>query len=108
MDSKVPQRRFLGKTENFKDNQERHFYQRMLKAYLKGKQVFNFGFKTVKNEFGAEIRVPSQYVVKCSGMPTDEQVNSQYERSLNNVSGKSFFSYRQSKKEIKAIIKERG
>lgn len=37
-------RKFLGKTEGFKDNRERHFYQRMLKAYLKGKQYFIFGF----------------------------------------------------------------
>lgn len=55
MDSKVPRthvvtptnatsRKFLGKTENFKNNQERHFYQRMLKAYTKGKQYFFFGF----------------------------------------------------------------
>lgn len=47
MDSKVPQsklinqsgkttRKFLGKTSDFKDNIERHFYQRMLKAYLRG------------------------------------------------------------------------
>jgi len=47
MDSKVPQkplRKFLGKTENFKDNRERHFYQRMLKAYLRGDSFFYFGF----------------------------------------------------------------
>jgi hypothetical protein len=46
-------RRFLGKTEFVIDRtspekelaskQERHFYQRMLRAYLKGKEYFNFG-----------------------------------------------------------------
>lgn len=37
-------RKFLGKTENFTDSVERHFYQRMLKAYLKGHTHFFFGF----------------------------------------------------------------
>jgi hypothetical protein len=37
-------RTFGGKTDNFTDNQERHFYQRMLRAYLKGWEVFYFGF----------------------------------------------------------------
>jgi len=36
-------RKFLGKTEGFKDKEERHFFQRMLKAYLKGSKRFNFG-----------------------------------------------------------------
>lgn len=34
---------FGGKIDNFKDNRERHFYQRMLRAYLKGWTRFNFG-----------------------------------------------------------------
>ena len=37
-------RKFLGKTENFKDKEERHFFQRMLRAYLKGSINFFFGF----------------------------------------------------------------
>ena len=36
-------RKFLGKTESFKDNSERHFFQRMLRAYLKGAEIFKFG-----------------------------------------------------------------
>lgn len=59
-DSKIPQSReqkkksrldkkgvrtFGGKTENFENNRERHFYQRMLKAYLKGSSFFRFGFE---------------------------------------------------------------
>lgn len=45
---------FKGKTEFIIDystsetleasKRERHFHQRMLRAYLKGKEVFNFGF----------------------------------------------------------------
>ena len=38
------QKNFGGKTSDFKDNQERHFNQRMLKAYLKGGKSFAFGF----------------------------------------------------------------
>lgn len=45
------QRNFGGKLSDFTDNKERHFNQRMLKAYLNGKPVFNFGFeKNVKGE----------------------------------------------------------
>lgn len=81
MDSKIPQkqkpsngigvshssfttRKFLGKTKDFKDNRERHFYQRMLKAYLKGKQYFFFGFS---NQYNAITKVweygPTKYEV---------------------------------------------
>lgn len=37
-------RKFLGKTDNFKDKEQKHFFQRMLRAYLQGKKVFNYGF----------------------------------------------------------------
>ena len=43
MNKQTGQRRlFLGKTEGFADKRERAFYQRMLKAYLKGKKGFRF------------------------------------------------------------------
>lgn len=62
--SKFTTRKFLGKTEGFKDNQERHFYQRMLKAHLKGKQYFHFGFS---NQFNPITKVweygPTRYEV---------------------------------------------
>lgn len=39
-----PQRRiFLGKTEGFKDKEEQKFFKKMLKAYLKGAEVFYHG-----------------------------------------------------------------
>lgn len=38
-------RKFLGKTENFENKEERHFFQRMLRAYLKGHKEFAFGFR---------------------------------------------------------------
>lgn len=40
-------RTFTGKTDNFSDPQERHFFQRMLRAYLKGAEFFYFGFKWI-------------------------------------------------------------
>lgn len=43
-------RKFLGKTEGFKDKTEKHFYNRMLNAYLKGNEYFQFGFKQDTNE----------------------------------------------------------
>lgn len=52
-------RNFGGKTENFSDNRERHFYQRMLRHYLKGHTHFNFGFKTTM--IGQ--RIPETYEV---------------------------------------------
>lgn len=43
-------RRFLGKTENFKSKEEKHFYNRMLKAYLKGNEYFFFGINEENNQ----------------------------------------------------------
>jgi len=54
-------KKFAGKMENFKDNQERHFYQRMLRAYLKGWQYFDFGF-----EYTPTGRRPKQHEVMVS------------------------------------------
>lgn len=60
---------FKGKTEFVLDystpekleasKQDRHFHQRMLRAYLKGKEYFNFGF--TRNAFGQ--LVPTQHKV---------------------------------------------
>lgn len=77
MDSKVPQsklinksgkttRKFLGKTSDFKDNRERHFYQRMLKAYLRGDELFQFGKSWKLNSFGIQELLPDWYPVKQS------------------------------------------
>lgn len=56
-------RSFGGKTENFVDKQEQAFEQRHLKAYLKGKKMFQCGFKTIEkgNLFR---RVPAMFPVK--------------------------------------------
>jgi len=80
MDSKVPKskkpvlinesgkviRKFLGKTSGFKDNQERHFYQRMLKAYLRGDKIFQFGKSYKLNSLGFSELLPDWYDVQMS------------------------------------------
>jgi len=45
MSNNKQRRLFLGKTEGFKDKQERSYYQKMLKAYLKGHEYFRYGTK---------------------------------------------------------------
>lgn len=46
---KPAQRKFLGKTDNFENKEERTFYQRMLRAYLQGKKTFCCGFDKFRN-----------------------------------------------------------
>ena len=53
-------RTFDGKTDGFTDKSERSFEQKHLKAYLKGNETFQYGFKI--NSFGQ--RVPSIHKVK--------------------------------------------
>lgn len=77
MDSKFPKekpenhsaftaRKFTGKMSDFKDNRERHFYQRMLKAYLRGDQNFQFGKSWKKNHLGLMEFLPDWYKVQQS------------------------------------------
>jgi len=40
---KIVGRKFEGKTSDFLDKTERHFFQRMLKHYIKGNRTFTFG-----------------------------------------------------------------
>ena len=47
-------KRFLGKIDNFKDNQERNFFKKMLKSYLKGHEMFRFGFYVNKGSLISE------------------------------------------------------
>lgn len=59
----VMKKRFTGKTDDFSDNRERHFFQRMLRAYLKGHTHFNFGFSDQVDKFGFVSRRPDTYKV---------------------------------------------
>ncbi|MCO6149089.1 hypothetical protein [Flavobacterium sp. NRK1] len=59
---KPKKRQFLGKTDNFKDKAERSFYQRMLKAYLKGNEFFHYGYMYIANK-----RYPKRHAVLQSG-----------------------------------------
>jgi len=42
-------RQFLGKTENFENKTERNYYNKMLRAYIKGASRFVFGRDKDKN-----------------------------------------------------------
>jgi len=48
-------RKFLGKTENFENKDERHFFQRMLKAYLQGRKFFDFGIDKFGNKNSCQV-----------------------------------------------------
>ena len=57
-------RRFLGKTEGFKDKQERNFETTHLRAYLKGSTKFRFGFFSLELPGGSVQRLPKYHDVK--------------------------------------------
>lgn len=50
--TKYTERRFLGKTEGFKNKAEERFEQKHLAAYLKGHERFRYGFSRNKNSMG--------------------------------------------------------
>lgn len=50
--TKYTERRFLGKTEGFKNKAEERFEQKHLAAYLKGNERFKHGFSRNKNSIG--------------------------------------------------------
>lgn len=94
------QKSFGGKTKDFADNRERHFYQRMLKAYLRGSNTFQFGFDK-------ETKKANWYDVQL----TDKTVNpAELDKLLAggyNDPGKVFGGVKPSKKALKKIISDR-
>lgn len=52
-------RKFLGKTEGFNSREDRVLNQKMLRAYLKGEEMFRCGFKSLDNG----TRVPNWFLV---------------------------------------------
>ena len=60
--TKYTERRFLGKTEGFKNKAEERFEQKHLNAYLKGRERFRHGFSKNKNILG--IGTPIWHTVK--------------------------------------------
>lgn len=75
-------RKFLGKTENFKDNKERHFYQRMLRAFLRGWNIFHFGKEWVKVG-GVMQEVPKKHEVEYSPKLKDSDIEKQIQMGLH-------------------------
>lgn len=58
MVNKGRSRKFLGKTEGFDSKEDRVLNQKMLRAYLKGKEYFRCGFITSGGQ-----RVPNWFPV---------------------------------------------
>lgn len=52
-------RQFLGKLTGFSSPEEKNYEQRHLKAYIKGQQLFNYGFEGVGRN-----RRPKYHLVK--------------------------------------------
>lgn len=92
---------FGGKTSGFTDNRDRHFNQRMLKAYLRGDQRFQFGQSYKNNQFGIPELSPDWHDV----LFTDETKL----RSGNSVTpkGKVFGGMGMGKSELRKVIRKR-
>lgn len=65
------QKSFGGKLIGFKDNKERHFNQRMLKAYLSGHTQFQFGKSLKKNHLGMLELTPDWHDVLLTDKTVD-------------------------------------
>lgn len=50
--------------ELFPKRENRNFEKAHLKAFIKGHEFFNYGFRTVKNFLGTEMREPAEHRVK--------------------------------------------
>lgn len=92
---------FGGKTSGFTDNRDRHFNQRMLKAYLRGDHKFQFGQSYKKNQFGIPELSPDWHDV----LFTDETKRS----AGNSVTpkGKVFGGMGIGKSELRKVILKR-
>lgn len=71
--TKYTERRFLGKTEGFKDKAEERLEQKHLNAYLKGHKQFKHGFTKEKNILG--IGQPIIHKVKQEVVIDQEKYN---------------------------------
>lgn len=100
--NKNPAKKFLGKTDNFSDNNERHFFQRMLKAYLKGQEFFHFGFYT--NKIGE--RLPRPHEVLFSPKRTEKEVEAILQKGIC-IGGKVFGGMPIGKAQLRQQIKDR-
>lgn len=98
--NKNPEKNFLGKTSNFTDNNERHFFQRMLKAYLRGYEYFHFGFYT--NKIGE--RLPRPHEVLFSPKRSEKEVEEILKKGFN-IGGKVFGGVKIGKAQLRQKIR---
>ena len=102
-----PKHFFGGKIDGFSDNRDRHFNQRMLKAYLRGQDRFAFGFTTAMNQFGVFVKVNQYHDVLFTDQFRDkEKLETLLANGYTNP-GKVFGGTKLSKRQLKDIIDKR-
>lgn len=101
------QKNFGGKTSDFKDNQERHFNQRMLKAYLSGKTKFQFGKSLQKNYLGIMQLLPDWHDVLLTDKTVDANAIDKLLANGYTDPGKVFGGVTISKKALRKKINKR-
>jgi hypothetical protein len=62
---------FGGKLSGFESKEERNFESKHLRAYLKGKPTFNYGYELLETPFG-EKRQPKSFETKVNWTPKTE------------------------------------
>lgn len=98
---------FGGKLSDFTDNKDRHFNQRMLKAYLKGNTQFQFGKSWKKNQLGTIQLLPDWHDVLLTDNTIDlKQIDKLLANGYNDP-GKVFGGFSGNKSEVRKIIKKR-
>jgi len=100
-------KQFGGKLDNFTDNRDRHFSQRMLKAYLRGHDRFAFGFTNQKDESGILHRVNQYHDVILTDDFRDPKLVDKLLANGYTDPGKVFGGTKPSKRQLKDIISKR-
>lgn len=101
------QKQFGGKLNDFKDNQERHFNQRMLKAYLRGDSKFQFGKSWQKNQLGLMEFLPTWYDVQLTDKTVDLKALDKLLANGYCDPGKVFGGVPIGKSKLRKIVHER-
>lgn len=96
---------FGGKLSGFTDNRDRHFHQRMLKAYLRGDVQFPFGFEKETDIISGK-RMPIMHYVQFTdntGVLTNEYRDALFANGYNDP-GKVFGGIKPGKGALKKML----